>query len=216
MAGTLDALRELRRLAKANAKKLRRRGEELIAEIERRKPRIAREFHEIGRALQELAQPRIYLSMGYKSLGELLDGRRLMGRSSAYRLMAVAQAFTKAQALRLGAEKAYALTRYVAATPADDLASALVDADATIDGKKVSAISLRELEAAARAVRKPARSPKSDPEERAAHTAARTAQAGVRRMGVRSARAKAVRDGDEWVVCIEVPVEAVERLVRGR
>jgi len=216
MAGTLKALQGLRKLAAANRAKLRSRGEELIAEIERRKARIAREFYEIGLALRELSDRPMYASLGYGSFGELLDGRRLFVRSQAHRLMDVARAFTRAQALALGAEKAYALTRFVAATPADDLASALVDADAAIDGKRVSAMSVRELRAATRRVRSGREKPPRDPEERAARAAARSAQAALRRRGARKALASAVRAEGEWVVRFDVPVAVVDRVVGGR
>lgn len=216
MADVVEGLRELRKLAKANLSRLRRRAETLIAEIERRKARVSREFYEIGIALLELSQARVYGSVGYESFGQLVEDRRLFVRSHAYRLVAVARAFTRDQALALGAEKAYALTRYVAATPADELASALVDADAAIDGKRVSAISVRQLEAAARAVRAAGQKGRSDPEERAARAAARTAQAALRRRGGRQVQATAVRGDGGWIVRIEVPVDAVARVVGGR
>lgn len=113
-------------------------------------------------------------------------------------------------------EKAYALSRYVAATPADELASALVDADETIDGKRVSVISVRQLEAAARAVRAQGQRRPREPEERAARAAARTAQAGLRRKGVRGATASAIRQDGAWIVRIEVAVSAIDKVVRLR
>jgi hypothetical protein len=212
----LKALRSLRKQAAVATARLRRRGEELIAEVLRRKARVSREFYEIGMALGELAQARMYVALGYGSFGELLDDRSLFQRMHAHRLVAVARAFTRDQALGLGAEKAYALTRYVAATPADELASALVDADAAIDGKRVSVISVRELAAAARAIRAEGRGGQRDPEERAARAAARAAQARFRRQGARGAVASAVRHEGAWVVRIDVPVAHVGRILGSR
>jgi len=216
MADGVKALRALRKQAAVASARLRRRGEALIAEVLRRKARVNREFYEIGIALGELAEARIYVALGYGSFAELLDDRRLFVRMVAHRFVAVAKAFTRAQALALGAEKAYALTRYCAATPADELASALVDADATIDGKRVSVISVRELRAASRAVRADGGGRARDPEERAARAAARGAQADLRRRGARGARTSVVRHEGEWTVRIEVPVAELGRVVAKR
>jgi len=150
--------------------------------------------------------------MGFGSFGELLEGRGLFARSHAHRLVEVARTFTKAQAISLGAEKAFALTRYVAATPEEDIAGSLVDADARIDGKRLSVISVREIEAATKGVRAKGKRRVRDPLERAARSAARRAQAAVRKRGARGARASAVRTGGAWVVRIEVPMEAVEAI----
>ena len=210
MGETVEGLRELRRLAEAAAERNRRKGEGLVGEIERRKARIRREFWEIGVALSRLAEPAIYASMGFGSFGELLDGRGLFARSHAHRLVEVARTFTREQALALGAEKAFALTRYVAATPEQDIAGSLVEADARIDGKRLSAISLRQLEAATKAVRGKGRKATRDPLERAARSAARGAQAALRKRGARGARASAVRADGVWVVRIEVPMEVLE------
>ena len=126
-----QGLTALRRLAEAAVERNRRIGERLIAEIERRRARIRKEFYEIGICLQQLAAPKIYAALGFASFGELLDGRGLLTRSQAYRLVAVVGGFTKEQALAIGAEKAYALTRYVAATPAEDVAAQLLSMPAS-------------------------------------------------------------------------------------
>ncbi len=81
-----------------------------------------------------------------------------------------------------------------------------------IDGKRVSAISVRQLEAAARAARAGGPAGGSG----AAQHAARPAGASLRRGGERQVRAAAVRGDGGWIVRIEVPQDAVERVVGGR
>jgi len=59
-----QGLTALRRLAEAAVERNRRIGERLIAEIERRRARIRKEFYEIGICLQQLAAPKIHAALG--------------------------------------------------------------------------------------------------------------------------------------------------------
>lgn len=215
MSEIVEALRELRKLAEEAGAKNRAEGEKLVREIVRRRKRIKKEFWEIGTALARLAEPAMYLSMGFKSFAQLLAGRELFGRSHAHRLVEVAKTFTREQALALGAEKAFALARYVAATPEDDLAGAMVDEDAPIGGKPVSAMSLRDLEAATKSVRQArANNRAKDPLERGARAAARAAQAALRRLGAEGARATVLRERGSWIVRVDLSVAAASAIAR--
>ncbi len=68
----------------------------------------------------------------------MLKGENLMSESRAFQLMAVAKRYSRAQPRELGVDKAYALVTYVKATPEDDIASLLAEADAHVGGKPIS------------------------------------------------------------------------------
>lgn len=193
----------------------RRVGLDALALIRRRLVAISEAFFDIGVALRTLAQPRIYLAMGYRSFEALLAAEGLMSRSSAADLMRIAERYTRETAVGLGQAKSLALVRYVDATPADDVAEHLARADASVAGKPVSKASAIELERAAIALRgrRKSEAPKS-PEERTARKAARALERalGGKRKAVVEVRK---RDGG-WRLVVEVDVELAARLRLGR
>jgi len=202
----------------AGAKKERdaSRAEELLALIERRKVTIAEDFYDIGAALRELAQDKLYAALGLRSFEELLAKRGVMGRTQAFKLIEVVKTFSRGQALALGQEKAYALIRYTAATPADDDPREIASSG-KLGRRSLAAMGRRDVEDAVRDVRTRVRGSakaKVSPEERAANAAARTWQAALRASGAKKATAKARKVEGAWCVEARVAVDAVSRIVR--
>lgn len=197
--------RELRPVVAKN-KKL---AERLIVDIEKRKARISDDFYQIGVALKALSAPALYQALGYASFRKLLRERRLLNATTAYKLIAVVDQFPKAQARKIGFEKAYALTRFVAATPAEDLASTLVTENPTIGRTPLANMSVRQLEAATARIDR-ASSRTDDPEAKAARRAARTLQRTLRAAGATSAKVKAVRLEGKWHVRTDMLVQDAE------
>ncbi len=131
----------------------KRRGQSLLALIERRKDRITEDFYDIGEALRELLNNKLYVAMGFDTFEQLLDARKVMSRAQAAKLIRLVDSIPRDEALRLGQEKSYALVTYTAATPEEDVPAALVRRNAKIDGKPLSQLSKRDLQDAAKAAR---------------------------------------------------------------
>ena len=104
----------------------KKRGTALLALIDRRKTRISLDFYDIGEALKELLDNMLYSAMGFDSFEQMLDARKVMGATQAFKLIRLVEGIPRDQALRLGQEKAYALVTYTAATPEQDVPAALV------------------------------------------------------------------------------------------
>jgi hypothetical protein len=53
----------------------KRRGQSLLALIERRKDRITEDFYDIGEALRELLNNKLYAALGFDTFEQLLDAQ---------------------------------------------------------------------------------------------------------------------------------------------
>ncbi len=137
------------------AKTAKTQANALLDEILHRRNDIARAFYDIGRALAELHERKLYGALGYATFDEMLAARGLMTGQYARRLIQVARSFEREQAQRLGAEKAYALVRYVARTKeTDDPAEYLLEGF-PVAGKKrrpIDEVGVRDIQAATRMV----------------------------------------------------------------
>lgn len=191
----------------------RQRAEGLVVEVQKRRQRIADDYYELGVALRKLSHPRMYRALGYASFEELLDGRRLGSRMQALKLTEVAGAFTKAQALALGVEKAYALVRYVEATPAADVARELAARNARIGDVRISAMSVSELRAATKRARSRGQADLDPAAARRARREATRVQRALRARGLKAAKVRASAHGTRWVLQVEVPVEDADELL---
>lgn len=167
-------------VARANAEKAaalgrkKGRAEALLALITRRKQRMVEDFYDIGEALRELLDQKLYAALGHASFEAMLAAHDVMGLTQAKKLIALVANVPRDQALALGQEKAYELVAYTAATPEADTPAALLAADAAIGGKPLSRASLRELQAATKAVR--AKQAAAKPKSKAERDAARVAR----------------------------------------
>lgn len=189
------------------------RAEALLALIERRKARIAEDFYDLGEALRELQQKKLYLALGHRSFADMLNARGIMSLSQAKKLIEVAASMPRDKALAVGAEKAYALARYAAATPEPDTPAWLVETNAKIGAKHVRDISLREIEDATKKVRSARGEKKASPEERAAHASAKEVRAWLRRRGVKDATVTAKRTKGSFWLTIALRADAASVLL---
>lgn len=119
-----------------------RRCEELLAEIARRKQRIAEDFYDIGVALREIKKKKLYAALGHRSFAEMLEERGVLGKSQAAKLIAIVDHMPKSRAIGEGIEKSYALVRLAAATPALDTAASVADEGVVIAGRHASVAEL--------------------------------------------------------------------------
>lgn len=191
------------------------RGTELLALIARRLERIEEDFFEIGAALKELKEKKLFVAIGYRNFDALLAARVPIGRSQAYKLVAIAERVTREQAIELGEEKAYAIARLVATTPEADTVGSVLEKGVRVGGRNRSAkaMSRREIDAVKRTVA--SRSKKADPTERAAKREARAAQASLRKRGI-VARIDVAKERGTWWATVRVPIEKLSSLLSER
>jgi hypothetical protein len=132
-----------------------KRCEELLALIERRTATIAESFYDIGEALREIHHKALHAALGFKSFEAMLERRSGIGRSQAYKLMAIARSLPRSRALAMGTERAYALAALAHASAQPDTAASLLDTGLTVGGKRVdlSQLSARQLHSITREVR---------------------------------------------------------------
>lgn len=190
-----------------------KRAEALLELIARRKARIAEDFYDIGEALREILDKKLYVALGHRSFGELLEKRAVMGRTQASKLVSIARAMPRKEALDLGPEKAYALLQYTRATPeGDSVASVLAEGVRTKGRRRsVAAVSSRAVATEAKALRDKGR--KVSEAERDGRRAARAAQASLRAHGF-EVRVEAEATGNVWSARIHVGVDDLDALVR--
>jgi hypothetical protein len=191
----------------------KRRAETLLDLIARRKETITEDFYDIGRALRELLQKKLYLALGYRSFEAMLEAREIMGATQARKLIQVVSTVSIETALKLGPEKAFALVQYAEATPEPDTPVSLLEGGAKIGKKAVAAASVREIVEATKAVRKK-HTPRAKPDgaETAAEAAAQKGATWLKKRGIAGARIEHRRAKDQWLVRVELPVEMADKL----
>lgn len=193
-----------------NARK--NRAEALLDLIARRKARIAEDFYEVGKALKELLEKKLYVALEYPSFKAMLEARDVMGDTQAYKLIEVVSRVPLKTALDLGLEKAFALTRYTSATPELDSPELLLESGAKIGDKPAAEATKRDIEEATKKLRKEAaaKKGKADPAEREAERAAKQGRAWLKGRGAKKGKVEVRRTKDGHVVVVTLPVaEAV-------
>ena len=111
-------------------------AETLLARIGKQKVRATEAFYDIGGALRQLLDQKLYAALGYPSFEELLAARDVMDVTQAKKLIEVHRKFSRDRALLVGPEKAYALARYAARTKADDAPEDFIDKGFPIGGRR--------------------------------------------------------------------------------
>ncbi len=188
-----------------------RRAEELLAEIQRKKDLVAESFVDIGEALLELDKKKLWAALGYDSLSRLLSARKVMGRSQAFKLMAVVRTLPRRQALALGPEKAYALIRYAHASPTLERPTDVLAQGIVIDGRRkaIDELTARDIVRQAQQTAD-TKASRNDPERKAAHKAAATVQKMLAKRGV-NATVELVRVSGAWLLDVRAPAEELAR-----
>ncbi|MFO0608381.1 MAG: hypothetical protein U0324_34765 [Polyangiales bacterium] len=125
---------------------------ELTALVRRKMTAAVESFYDIGEALREVMDKGLFAAAGHATFDDFLAAEGLMGRRQATKLIAVARRVPREHALRLGHERAYALSAYAEAAN-DTTVAELVTGAATVAGKPAVEASLREIEAATREAR---------------------------------------------------------------
>ncbi len=164
----------------------------LLAEIVRWKLRIAADFYDIGEALREIQNKKLYRALGHAKFADMLKARRVMGATQAYRLIQLVSSVPREKALAIGSEKAFRLIDYAKVTPEPDNASWLTEQGTLPGGKRVAEASTREIVAATKAVRAKGGAKKA---KIAANEAARSVRAALRKRGASAAASETMPRG---------------------
>lgn len=191
-----------------------RRGEELVAEIGRKSLLIRETFVDIAEALVEIEKKKLYAAMGYERFEELLEERGIMGRSQAYKLMAIARHIPRSDALSLGPEKAYAIVRYAKATAALDVAPQILQEGIVVNRRRrpVADLSVREIADLASVSRQNRRNATDDPERHEALAAASEAERNLRKRGIRGVAVTVRKKAGAWVATVTLPLAALDKV----
>jgi len=206
-------------MAQTLAKSARARANELLAFIERRKREIARAFYELGVALRELHEKRLWAPLGYESFDGMLEDREVMSGFQARKLIEVVKSFDREVAARLGAEKAYALARYVDRTKEPDDPTKYVHEGFPVAGgrrRDIDEVTVRDILKTTQLVVSRQKGGHGD-SERARRDAESVARHVRARMGERtehSAEVGLVFKRGAWRLRVELPVEMADRALR--
>lgn len=160
---------------------------ELSGEIRRKMAAVVDGFYEIGLALKEIRDRKLYAAPGHKTLSAFLKAERLVSPRQATKLIAIVENVTRERAIALGPERAYALVAYTDATPEADSVESLA-----AQGAPVTSRSTREIQDETRATR-----PKSAAAKRRAREdapLARALRAALREAGIGRAEVAFVGD----------------------
>lgn len=131
----------------------RKRLADLLALVRRRMTEVVDGFYDIGEALLEILDHKLYAAEGHASLGALLRAEGLMSLRQASKLITVVKRAPRELAVSLGHERAYALIVYTDATAEPDSPASLLTSGASIAGSPVAEASVREIKAATKAAR---------------------------------------------------------------
>jgi hypothetical protein len=210
--------KHLSKQSSALAKSSRAHAEQLVSEVARLKMIIASSFYEMGSALGEILDQKLYGVLGYKSFEELLEERELLSARQARKFIDVSKAFERAPAVQIGPEKAYALIRYCARTEKNDDPGALVKQGFPVAGRRkpIDVVTVRDIEAATRtAVHRHGST--ADTSERARRDVEAERRAIVVALHKRGAAdvvvtTKLVRSS--WKIVVELPAERARAVLR--
>ena len=212
------ASRSVEDMAAALTKSAKTRANELLAFIDRRKREITRAFYELGAALRELHEKRLWASLGYESFDAMLADREVMSGFQARKLIEVVRSFDRDVAARLGAEKAYALARYVDRTKeADDPAEYVLEGFPVGGHRKaIDEVTVREILRATQVavLRQKGGHGESERARRDAESTARRVRGRLADKTEHSSEVGLVFRKGSWRLRVELPVEMADRVLR--
>ena len=115
------------------------RARALLANILQLMMRAPVDAWDLGHALSTFHRDKAYLPLGYRSFDACLAGEGLLSRTQAYKLIRVAEHFSKEElAILSNIDKAQARAADPDATPARDSAAGLLREDASVSDKRVA------------------------------------------------------------------------------
>ncbi|MBL8784895.1 MAG: hypothetical protein JNJ59_08360 [Deltaproteobacteria bacterium] len=138
-------LTETLQTAREVAATARKRAEELIAEANLAKSRIARDFWEIGRLLVLLRAEGLVAVCGFESIEDLAEARIGLSKATTWKLQSIAVALPREEATRLGPEKCYAVISLARVAPELGSPEEIVHRDVEVAGRPLSSVTVREL-----------------------------------------------------------------------
>ena len=186
---------------------------ELLALVQRRQTEIVEAFYDIGDALEEITRKELYRTDGCASFDAWLKKHKLMSDVQARKFITISLGMSRENALTAGPERAYELVRLAAEDPEINSADALTRADAKIAGKLVREMSVDDLAAHRRGVRKKTgEQPAENPKRRAQDLVASELQQRLRKAGATGATARAIHTAKHWVVEIIVRASDAARV----
>ena len=200
------------------AKSGRSRANELLQFVERRKREITRAFYELGVALRELHEKKLWGALGYESFDAMLALREVMSGFQARKLIEVVRTFDREIASRLGAEKAYALARYVDRTKQDDDPAEYVLEGFPVGGrrKRIDQVTVREILRETQLVvsRQKGGHGESERARRDAESVARHVRARLAERTDHQSEVGLVFRKGSWRLRVELPAEMADRALR--
>jgi hypothetical protein len=139
---------------------------ELIALIRQRTDDVAAAFYDIGVALAELSEPRLYTALGYSSFAALVKKELGFSYDKAREMVAVTRGLKRTTAVKLGLWRSAAVLELTEATPEDDTPEQVATGKVTVRGHRTPVrpkeMSARAILQAAKTERRSHRSPKTD------------------------------------------------------
>jgi hypothetical protein len=184
----------------------------LIEELHQIKARVGAEAYRVGVILRELAAPEMVAALGCATFNDVLEEHRIATRISAFRSMAIAEAYTEDEAAELGVEKGYALIRYAKAMGDKTAPAMILRNDVKVGGTLVrdhTAASLTDVIVRARTRMREREEAESDTAQDA-NRAVRKLGPKLRSHGAPTAKLQQRRKGSRYVVRIELdPDEAM-------
>ncbi|MBK8695290.1 MAG: hypothetical protein IPN17_24210 [Deltaproteobacteria bacterium] len=118
--------------------------------IRRRLASVVESFYDVGVALREILEKKLYAVKGHASLADYLTATKLVSLTQAEKLIAIVRRVPREEAMAAGQERAYALIALADATPEPDTAAELI-AHGTVAGAPAKEASVRAIRAAAKA-----------------------------------------------------------------
>jgi hypothetical protein len=204
-----------REAAKARRQDDAERALELLHLVQRRAADVKDAFFDMGAAFADLANNRLYLALGHPTFEELVKKETPFSLSQVKKFMVVAELVPRDDALMLGTERAYAVTRLAPLLPDGKPIKALLREAALVDGKPASELSAREIQDEVQRLRARQRpKPRTQPDVENHRKLARETQASLRAHGVKQAVVRAVRRTAGWRLVVEIPPGAAADLLR--
>jgi hypothetical protein len=146
---SVDALARLAAEAVAARDAQATQAQALLDGIAARKPRLAAEFHEMGRDLAELSDGNFHSALGFRNFATMIEAHGLLSREVAWRLIAIARFLPRQTALRLGLQRSIEWLRLLRAEAGPDATDQQVrraaHRSAVVQGAPVADLSTRRL-----------------------------------------------------------------------